>query len=54
MRENVVKKDWEKPELVAIVRNRDEECVLGACKASASHRGCGKEGGGPAFKIASS
>jgi hypothetical protein len=54
MKNNAEKKDWEKPELVVIVRYRSEECVLGACKASASPRTCGKETGGPAFNIASS
>jgi hypothetical protein len=54
MEGNTEKKDWEKPELVAIVRYRSEECVLGACKASPSPRTCGKETGGPSLNIASS
>ena len=51
MKDNTIKKDWEKPELVAIVRYRSEECVLSACKVNA--RACGKESG-PSLKIANS
>ena len=54
MKKNTVKKNWEKPELIAIVRSRSEESVLRACKSSTSARGCGNETGGPAFQIASS
>jgi hypothetical protein len=54
MEGNIEKKEWEKPELVAIVRYRSEECVLSACKASASSRGCGRENGAPSFTIANS
>lgn len=44
MKDNYSKKEWEKPELVTIVRNRMEECVLAGCKTS--RRGdCIKESG---------
>jgi hypothetical protein len=51
MEGNTGKKEWEKPELVAIVRYRSEECVLSACKVNA--RACGRESG-PSLKIANS
>jgi hypothetical protein len=51
MKEEIVKKNWEKPELIAIVRCRTEECVLAACKVNA--RVCGRESG-PTLQLASS
>lgn len=34
--ELIMKKDWEKPELIVIVKTELEEDVLAACKATAA------------------
>ena len=34
-------KDWEKPELIVLVRNKPEEAVLSSCKSAAGGDGNG-------------
>lgn len=33
MEQQALKKEWQTPELIVLVRSRPEEAVLGACKA---------------------